>query len=421
MRTNTVTIATSRPDVSSDDPDAAELLIKEARRKGRYRRLRIGIICVLVFAVLVVLVILTVGRGSITSPRPSKSNAVPPTGVNRSSTLVPRFDNPIALAVGKSDVWVVNMAGNSITEFDKKTGSLVRLINANADSFHHPDGIVLQGSHLWISNGNEEFGMGTPNYSLAKYGSITELKASDGSLVRVINVPADQLLQPGPIVVSGSHVWVVNSNSTQSSRAALIELNASNGSLVRVYGGNVDGLDGILNMTATKNDVWLTESNGSEGSVTELNSRTGSLVRVITALGNNITAPDPISVNGAHVWIGNIAQGHNALIELNARTGSLVRVIKAKADQFNGVLGVVAQNSYVWVTNGENYESGGQTNSVTELSARKGSLLRVIKEKDHSLYGPTEILGSDSNLWVLNVNSVAELNQRNGSLIQVVK
>jgi hypothetical protein len=421
MRTNTVTITTSRPELPSDAPDAAELLIEEARRKGRRRRLRKSIIVFSAVVAVVVLVIFAVWGAPFSAPKPPIGNVAPPYSANFSSALVPRFDDPIAMAVSASDVWVVNLAGNSITEFDAKTGSQVRVINAKADAFHHPDGITIQGSHLWITNGNEEFGMGTSNYPLAKYSSITELNAGNGSLVRVINAPADKLLEPGPIAVSGSHIWVVNSNSTQSSRATLIELNASNGSLVRIYGGNTDGLNGVLNMTVTSNDVWLTNSNGSEGSVTELNSRTGSLVRVIKAKGNDLIAPDPISVNGNHVWIGNIRQGNNSLTELNARTGALIRVIKAKADQFNGLLGVVAQNFHVWVTNGEGYEGGGVTNSVTELNARTGLLQKIIKVNDHGLYGPTEIVANDSKLWVLNANSVTELNQRSGSLIQVVK
>jgi len=420
-----MTIAPARHDISFDISDAAELLIKEARRKGRRRRLLAGSIVLLVSVAIVVLLIFASGGVPISSTRPTGGNVATPTSTSHSSALIPRFDNPVAIAVSGSDVWVVNMAGNSITEFNAHTGSLVRVISAKADSFHHPDGIAIQGSHLWVTNGNEEFGMGTSGYSVARYSSITELNASNGSLVRVINAPADQFLQPGPIVVSGSHVWVVNSNSAQGLDSApmnaLIELNASNGSLVHIFKTNVDGLNGVLNMTATASDVWLTDANGSEGSVTELNSRTGTLVRVIKAKGNDLIAPDPISVDGTHVWIGNIQNGRNALTELNSRTGTLVRVIRAKADEFNGLLGVVAQNSHVWATNAEGYESGGRTNSVTELNARTGSLQRIIKVKDHGLFGPTQIVASDSKLWVLNVNSVTELNQSNGSLVEVVK
>jgi hypothetical protein len=41
--------------------------------------------------------------------------------------------------------------------------------------------------------------------------------------------------------------------------------------------------------------------------------------------------------------------------------------------------------------------------------------------EDHGLYGPTEIIAKGTKLWVLNTDSVTELNQRNGSLVQVVK
>jgi len=425
VRTNAVTITTSLADVSSDVPDAVELLIEEARRKGRRRRLRRGLIVLLALVVVLALVIFAVGRAPTTALKPSKGNVTLPTGVKLSSALVPRFDDPTALAVSASDVWVVNMAGNSTTEFNAKTGSQVRVINARADAFHHPDGIAIQGSHVWVTNSNEQLGMGGGNYNTARYSSVTELNANSGSLVRVINAPADQLLEPGPIAVSGSHVWVLNQNASSFSPStpgiSVIELNVSTGSLVHVFKTNVDGLDGVLNMTATTNDVWLTNSNGSEGSVTELNSRTGSLVRVIEAKGNDLIAPDPISVNGSHVWIGNIREGSNKITELDARTGSLIRVIKSRADEFNGLLGVVAQNSHVWVTNGEGYEGTGNTNTVTELDARTGSLQRIIKVKDHGLYGPTEIVAKGSKLWVLNVDSVTELSQSNGSLVQVVK
>jgi hypothetical protein len=420
-----VTIATSRPDASPDFPDAAELLIEEARRKGRRRRLRKGLLVLLALVVVLALVIFAVGTAHFGASKPTNSNAAPPIGANLTSVVVPHFDGPVAMAVSGGNVWVVNEVGNSITEFNATTGSQVRIINAQADAFHHPDGIAVQGSRVWVSNSNEQLGMGGGNYDTAKYSSVTELNARNGSLVRVIKAPADQLLEPGPIAVSGSHVWVLNQNASSFSPStpgnSLIELNASTGSLVHVFKTNVDGLNGVLNLTATTKDVWLTSSNGSEGSVTELNSRTGSLVRVIEAKGNDLIAPDPISVNGSHVWIGNIREGSNKLTELNARTGSLIRVIKAKDDEFNGLLGVVAQNSHVWVTNGEGYESGGETNSVTELNGRTGSLEMIIKVKDHGLYGPTEIVASGSNLWVLNVDSVSELNQRNGSLIQVVK
>jgi len=60
-----MTIAPARRDVSVEISDAAELLIKEARRKGRRRRLRVGRI---VLAVLVIIAAALVAIGRATSP-----------------------------------------------------------------------------------------------------------------------------------------------------------------------------------------------------------------------------------------------------------------------------------------------------------------------------------------------------------------
>jgi hypothetical protein len=408
-----------------ESSNSAELLIKEARQKARRRRLQIGVALSVTLIVVVVLLLLTVGgtpsisKGT-TGNKPARTN-----GANLSSVVVPHFDDPVAIAVSGANVWVVNEAGNSITEFNAKTGSLVRVVDAKVDAFHHPDGITVLGSHVWVSNGNEEFGMGTMNYPLAKYSSVTELNARNGSLVRVINTKTDEFLAPGPIAVSGSHVWVLNANSAQSSTStpmdALIELNASNGALVHVFTTNVDNLYGPLNLTATRSDVWVTNANGFENSVTEINATTGSLVRVIRSTSGQLVAPDSVAVSGAHAWIANIREGDNSVTELRTSNGSFVRNIKARAGTFNGLLGIAAEGSHVWVTNGNGYESGGNTNSVSELNADNGSLVRVIKAKADSLYGPTAIVASDSKLWVLNINSVTELNADNGSLVRVVK
>ena len=420
-----MTISTSRRDVPSETSDAAELLIEEARRKGRRRRLRKAMVVLLAFAAVVVLVIFAVGAAPIGSPKPSNSNTAPPIGVNLSSVVVPHFDGPVAMAVSGGNVWVVNEVGNSITEFDASTGSQVRSINAKADAFHHPDGIAVQGSRVWVSNGNEQLGMGGGNYDTARYSSVTELNAKNGTLVRVIDAKGDGLLEPGPIAVSGSHVWVLNQNASAFSPSrpgdALIELNVSTGSLVHVFKTNVDALYTPLNLTASHSDVWITNIGGPVRSVTELNSQNGSLVRIIKSTRGQLGSPDSIAVSGAYALVANLSQTDNSIAEIRVSDGSFVRVIKSHADHFNGLLGVAAQNSHVWVTNGEGYENGSNTNTVTELDARTGSLQRIIKVKDHGLYGPTEIIAKGSKLWVLNIDSVTELNQRNGSLVQVVK
>ncbi len=411
--------------VAYEGADPAELLIKEARRKSRRRRLRISAVLTTALAFVVLLLLLGAGGGPSSAKRTTGNAPARTVGANLSSAVIPHFDEPDAIAVSGARVWIVNMASNSVTELNAKTGALVRVIDATSDAFHHPDGIAVQGSHVWVTNGNEEFGMGTSNYPLAKYSSVTELNAKTGALVRVIDVNTDRLLQPGPVAISGSHVWVLNANSAQSATStpmnALIELNASNGSLVHIFKTNVDGLYGPLNLTASRSDVWVSNANRFEDSLTEINSTTGALVRVIRPTTGELLAPYGIAVSGAHVWIANIRQSDNSVTELRASNGSFVRNIKARAGKFNGLLGIAAEGSHVWVTNGNGYESGGNTNSVSELNATTGSLVRVIKAKTDGLYGPTAIVANDSKLWILNISSVTELNAGSGSLVRVVK
>jgi hypothetical protein len=220
------------------------------------------------------------------------------------------------------------LAGNSITEFNEKTGSQVRIIHAKADAFHHQDGIAVQGSHIWVTNSNEQLGMGGGNYDTAKYSSATELNAKIGSLVRVIDATADGFLEPGPIAVSGSHVWVLNQNASSFSPSkpgiALVELNANTGSLVHVFTTNVDGLYGPLNLTASRSDVWISNVGGPVRSVIEINSQNDSLVRIIKVRDHGLYGPTEIIANDAKLWVLNV----DSVTELNQRNGSLAQVVK---------------------------------------------------------------------------------------------
>jgi DNA-binding beta-propeller fold protein YncE len=66
-------------------------------------------------------------------------------------------------------VWVANYEGNSVTELNASNGSLLRVINATADGFNFPTSVAVSGTHVWVTN---------------QYGSsVTELNASNGSLV----------------------------------------------------------------------------------------------------------------------------------------------------------------------------------------------------------------------------------------------
>ncbi len=62
----------------------------------------------------------------------------------------------------------------------------------------------------------------------------------------------------------------------------------------------------------------------------------------------------------------------DSVTELNAYNGSLIRVVRSKSDGFSAPTGIAGGGSGIWITN-------QWSNTVTELKAANGSLERVIR------------------------------------------
>ena len=73
-----------------------------------------------------------------------------------------------------------------------------------------------------------------------------------------------------------------------------------------------------------------------------------------------------------HVWVVDTGGG-NSVTELDAKTGGLIRVIRGSAYGFKGPDAIAVIGGHVWVANG-----GG--NTLTELDATTGDLVRVFPE-----------------------------------------
>lgn len=372
-------IAPVEHDAPFESLDPTELLIKEARIRTRKRRRRIGL------AILVV--------------------------------------------VGSVAVWALSggFDGHSPSlraSGGTQKGSATSSLNSTARNIVYPyalcgdSDMAVSGSHIWL------VGCTFKSHSIfsARVQSVTELNASNGSLVRVVETRADGFDYPNYIAVSPRDVWVANDNST------VTELNASNGSLVRVLSAKADGFDAIAGIAAVGSHVWVSSANNND--LTELNANTGSLVRVVRLKGVEISGTGGIEVYGSYMWLTNGSD--NSVIQLNANTGSLVRVIKGAKYGFNGPSDVVERGSRVWVTSGwgppyTTPKASTQPNqyggSVTELNANSGAVVRVIKSKADHFYGSSSITIDGSHLWIANSygNSLTELNANNGSLLRVIK
>ena len=112
---------------------------------------------------------------------------------------------PDGISSNGTSVWVADLVNKLVWEIDASTGDLVNVFDTGV----YPDAVSADSTHVWVANSGGN--------------SVTELNTSDGSLVRTIN------LGKSPLSISsgGTHVWASNNNGTVS------EIDASTGAIVR--------------------------------------------------------------------------------------------------------------------------------------------------------------------------------------------
>jgi hypothetical protein len=117
--------------------------------------------------------------------------------------------------------------------------------------------------------------------------------------------------------------------------------------------------------------------------------------------------------DGTHVWTAN--QAGNSLTEVDAATGALVRVVSGAKYGFNHPWTLAFAGGYIWVTNPDG-------NSVTEVNPTDGSLVRVLTDKKYQFNAPRGITSFMGHVWVSNEfgNSLTEIKASDGSLMRVV-
>ena len=303
------------------------------------------------------------------------------------------FNNPEAIASDGAHIWVANWSGNSVTELSATDGTWIRTLSGGKYGFSEPDGIAFDGAHIWVTN--------------AVTSSVTELNASDGSLVRTLTAASYEFNEPDGIAFDGSHIWVANylgGAGSSPGNGLVTELNASDGSLVRTITSASYEFNEPYAIAAGDAHIWVV-NRFAPFSVTELNASDGSLVRTLTAASYGFNEPYAIAFDGTHVWVANLA---GSVTELNASDGSLVRTLSAASYGFNGPYAITAAGTRIWVAN---KGGSGKPGSVTELNASDGSLVRTLTAASYGFNRPYGVAAAGGHVWVANAkgNSVTEL------------
>ncbi|HUC95904.1 MAG TPA: hypothetical protein VMR76_03030 [Candidatus Saccharimonadia bacterium] len=307
------------------------------------------------------------------------------TGTSSGINIISGLSGPILTVSDGSHLWVGNYTNNSLTEINQANGKIIRTILSPRYGFKEMGALAYDGTNIWVVNtGNN---------------SITQINASTGALKRFINSPSYGFRGPAALAYDGTNIWVVNSGNK-----SITQINASTGKLYKIskYPNQLNVPDSIAYVNK---HMWV--ANYQSNTITEINAATDSVVRIISSPYDDLDGPSSIKYYSNHLWIANHG-GNNTVTELNASNGSLVRVINGPSYKFDGPFDITSDGAHIWITNAGYYNgatkkfAGG--NSVSELNASNGSLVRVINGPSYKFDGPTSITYASSHLWVTNYN-----------------
>jgi hypothetical protein len=333
-----------------------------------------------------------------------------PTGssIANASKVSPVFDRPMQVAVSGGHVFVGNILGSAlITELNESNGSTVRVIN---DGKSNVIEFAISGPDIWIINNNEN--------------AVYEVNSNNGHLIRTVKGKTTRFINfrgiavknvgsifnsPRGIAVDNGHVFVSNVPKAPFIEGSITELNASNGSVIHV----VDTFGYPQTMFPGSDGPWFA---GTGPIAEEINGSNGQTLRPFE--GSELLS---IADNGTVAW--GITDNGTSATEVKLLNGytKIVTKVTSSAAEFNDSGGIAISGANVWVANTD--ESHIDGNSVTELNATTGAVIRVLKSAKYQFKGPWGIASGDNHIWVANAggNSVTELNASDGSLVRVIK
>jgi hypothetical protein len=317
------------------------------------------------------------------------------------------FKHPTAIALDNDGhLWVANQDYFGVTEIDAGTGHVIRVVNDKSDGFIDPAGIAVSGQHVWIVSGGVTYGNGTSHV-----GTVTELNANTGALIRTVNLKEHGVTGLSAVSADHLHVWV-----TADGGGRVVELSESTGHVEEVDRGrlNIAEPDGVV---SNDRDVWVV---GPEtgNSVVERSALTGRKLRTITPTHPEVApgqqeklpvflSPMCVTLDARYVWTGNGGSLSYQLLggsvtQINAATDKIVHTVGSVADRFSGnIQSIDSDGTHVWVVNGSVYYRGHRRgDSVTELNAKNGALVRVILLHDGTYSDPVGIVSNGVDVWV---------------------
>jgi outer membrane lipoprotein-sorting protein len=342
---------------------------------------------------------------------------------NCAMTLMQQFENGAQTMRGimfdGSRVWMASASTNAIYALNSTGLDTVAYYDNDvcACGFSGPSTIISDGSHLWVSNPNQN--------------SVSEI---DGAVV------PSALATPSNVTASrasSTSATVTYHNATPSSECYIQAVDLSTGPVPvaivpRQCGGTgYRGGATIGSLTtghtyvftvcevAPTNDLFGTATSSEVTISPDGPPPTGGgLLLRGGNYGFNFNSGVPgentgIAFDGTHLWITN-AFG-NSVTEVNASDGSWVRTLSGGSYGFSAPMGIAFDGTNLWVANqgGVNSNNG----SVTEFSAATGAFIRNVAPP---LAAITMIVAVGGNLWATSGSQLLELRKSDGAVLQTL-
>jgi hypothetical protein len=280
---------------------------------------------------------------------------------------VREFDEPSGLAFGGGNLWVTNEAGNSVTEINPSSDAWVAsFTRAEGYLFSRPVAITRSGANLFVANAG---------------GSVSEMSASNGKLVRVIEGAKYRFVNPVSITSSGDTILVLNAGHGAGSITELSSRTGAFGALVRVVSG--EGLDAPDGIAVQSGNVWVADNASS--AATEINATTGVAVSTFADSAAAYGFWHPTAVIGAqgNVYVMTPLGTSPMVTKVSATSGTPAwYMCNTNGPYYFSLLSAFAvsgDNLWVASRSGANSQTpGAATGSLTEMSITSGALITTL-------------------------------------------
>ena len=307
-------------------------------------------------------------------------------GVNAPLNL----NNPSAMAVNGTTLWITNQLSSSLTAVNALTGALLRTVAPSDLGVGRPDAIVSTSNHLFVASVG---------------GPLSELTTL-GRHIRTMR-PA------GCSVTSSTRLALVASTQLVElcSNGAVNLFSTTTGTLIRSIRSATSHLNNATAMTVVANKAFITNVTASDSNdgVVEINLSTGRWMATLSNTTNALFAfssPMGIASDGHNLWVTN--QTSQSVTEIALNGLSYVQTIDSGYGFYlpatvMAVPGTATSPTTVYVTSYDGPTWSMVTKFTSSAAApRTYGWMMCNTNDNYQFNNPTALALAGQSLWVIN-------------------